>query len=390
MAGVEGGSLARIMALIPAGGVGVRSGLQRPKQFFALAGEAVLSRAVRALEGHVDQMVVAAPEEWLDATRELLGPGVVVVAGGATRFASVHQAWCACSALDDDLLCIHDAARPWFDPGLLNEAFHLAAHCGAVVFGRPASDTIKEVDEANRVVATLDRARIWSAQTPQIFQARLLREGYARFGPDAAFTDEAGMVERLGHPVAMLPANPGNIKMTHPEDFVENAPATNLSLRMGHGYDVHRFDEARPLVLCGVKLPEGPGLLGHSDADVALHALMDAILGAVGEGDIGVWFPDSDGQYANAYSADLFSTLWSRLRDQGWRLVNADLTLLAQVPRLAPHREAMRQKLAELFGCPPRSCNVKATTTEGLGFVGEKRGMAAHAVVLLQHTGGEQ
>jgi 2-C-methyl-D-erythritol 2,4-cyclodiphosphate synthase len=288
------------------------------------------------------------------------------------------------------LLCIHDAARPCFDPGLLNEAFRLAARCGAVVFGRPASDTIKQVDETDQVVATLDRRRIWAAQTPQIFKAGLLREGYAAFGPDAAFTDEASMVERLGHPVTMVPANPGNIKMTHPEDFVEYVPAAPHPLRMGHGYDVHRFDPARPLVLCGVTLPEGPGLLGHSDADVALHALMDAILGAVGEGDIGQWFPDSDGQYANAYSADLFSTLWTRLRDQGWSLVNADLTLLAQIPKLAPHREAMRQKLAELFGCPPQSCNVKATTTEGLGFVGEKRGMAAHAVVLLQRTGRAQ
>ncbi|MCB1050532.1 MAG: 2-C-methyl-D-erythritol 2,4-cyclodiphosphate synthase [Acidobacteria bacterium] len=372
--------MGRKYAIIPAGGIGNRSGLNQPKQFFEWQGEPVLSRSVRLFVGLVDAIVVAAPEEWLDQTVQLVGKQAHVVVGGATRFESVHNAFQALPTHEpNDLIAIHDAARPFFNAQLLNLGFNLCREKGAVLFARKATDTIKWADALGVVEQTLDRNRIWLAQTPQIFSGQLLQKGYKQFQSlEPTFTDEAAMVEAMGHPVHLLEGNIQNRKLTEKEDFMRSGETC-----IGHGYDVHRFDPSRPLYLCGVEIPGGPGLLGHSDADVALHAIMDALLGATGQGDIGHWFPDNDPQYKGVRSTQLFAAVWQDLSQKGYQLGNVDLTIQAQIPKLAPYRDLMRKQLAELFQVSPQKCNVKATTTEGLGFVGEKLGMAAHAVVCL-------
>ena len=364
--------------VIPAGGSGSRMGLPYPKQLMPMGDKTMLEHTLSLFPGM--PIYVAYPGQFEEHFRQEIGGQAHLVKGGETRFDSVRNAVVAIDGLaDEDLVLIHDAARPFLDTSDLDEAFALAEKAGAVIYARKATDTIKLVGNGMMVAQTLDRETIYHAQTPQIFRAGLLREAYQTWGYKGGFTDEAGMLEAGGIRVAIFVSRSENRKITHPEDMTLVRQKT---LRIGHGYDVHRFDPDRPLMLGGVHIENAPGLAGHSDADVAIHALIDALLGAAGLGDIGHWFPDTDPQLAGVDSAVLLEKVWADLTGRGYRLVNADLTIQAQAPKLAPHMAKMRARLGELLGC--EAVNIKATTTEKMGFVGRKEGIAADAVVLLE------
>ena len=369
-----------IHVIIPAGGMGRRMGLPYPKQLLKLGQKTVLEHSVDLFASW--PVTVAAPSSHIGLFAETLPGRVNVVEGGTTRFESVKRAFESILDLTDDaLVVIHDAARPFFDPGTLREACAMAAEVGAVIYASQATDTVKLAAEDGRILQTLDRDRIYLAQTPQIFKAGLLRTAYSNPPRDWAPTDEASLMEHLGVEVRLFKASKTNKKLTTPEDLP--LPVTG-KMRIGHGYDVHRFDETRVLYLGGVAIPNAPGLLGHSDADVLLHALIDALLGAAGLGDIGRWFPDNDPAFEGIRSTVLLERTQTGLAEKGFRLANADMTIMAQTPKLAPHIPNMCRTIAGILDVPESRINIKATTTEGLGFVGRKEGLAAQAVVLLE------
>ncbi|CAM2066810.1 Bifunctional enzyme IspD/IspF [Sulfidibacter corallicola] len=393
--------MVRRFVIVPAGGIGSRMGLPYPKQLLPFRSGTLLEHTC-ALFGDLP-VYVPVPEGFRDLFEEKLAGRAAILLGGATRFDSVRRAFQAIDrdhGLDDaDLVLIHDAARPFLDPQSLEAAWRQTAECGALIYACAAVDTMKRVDGDGRIRETLDRRFVHHAQTPQIFRAGILRTAYRHFDrhPDSPPTDEARLVEMANIPVKVFPSSHANRKITNPEDLtlIEQAsqkdarPAPSpdrgpqMPFRIGHGYDVHRFDPDRPLYLGGILIPGGPGLLGHSDADVAIHALIDAMLGAAGRGDIGHWFPDDDPGFANIRSTLLLEKVWADLRGAGYAVANVDITIQAQVPKLAPYIAEMRACLAGILGVEPERVNIKATTTEGLGFVGTKQGMAADAVALL-------
>ncbi len=368
--------------IIPAGGIGARMGLPYPKQLLPFGSSTILQHGINLFSQW--PVIVPAPASFLELFRQKIGDAAMVVSGGQTRFESVRIAFESIENLrDEDLVLIHDAARPFLDTSNLEDAWRLAAEKGAAIYADKAVDTIKLAGEAGMIESTLNRERIYHAQTPQIFRAGLLRKAYDAFSNQEAPTDEARLLELAGIPVALFPASPNNRKITRPEDLeMLGTPA----IRIGHGYDVHRFDSSRPLWLGGVHIESGPGLLGHSDADVAIHALIDAMLGAAGLGDIGHWFPDTDPELKGVRSTDLLARVWSDLKTRGYTFGNGDITIEAQIPKLAPHIQAMRACIADILETAPTRLNIKATTTERLGFVGREEGMAATAVVTLQQS----
>jgi 2-C-methyl-D-erythritol 4-phosphate cytidylyltransferase/2-C-methyl-D-erythritol 2,4-cyclodiphosphate synthase len=373
----------RVGGILAAGGSGLRAGVA--KQWATLGGESVLRRSARALaaSGVVDEIVAVVPAgEEGRGEAELQGLGVPVrsVPGGAARADSVRA---GLEALGDaGLLLVHDAARPFATPSLVRAVALAASARGAALAALRATDTVKR-GEGDRVRETLDRRALWLAQTPQGFRTPLLRRAFEAAGPDAALaTDECQLVERLGEEVALVPGEPGNFKITGPDDLAHARALVEPGVAMGVGYDVHAFAPGRKLVLGGVEF-EGDGLLGHSDADICAHAICDAVLGAAGLGDIGRHFPDTDPQWKGVSSLRLLREVAGKARDAGWMVGNCDVTLAARRPRIAPRVEEMRARLAEALGVPPSRVNVKGTTGEGLGFVGRGEGIAAHAVALL-------
>jgi 2-C-methyl-D-erythritol 4-phosphate cytidylyltransferase/2-C-methyl-D-erythritol 2,4-cyclodiphosphate synthase len=382
----------RVGAIVAAGGAGQRAGLA--KQWLVLGGESVLRRSARLLAecGLVDELVAVVPAgEEGRAAAELAGlpRAARVVAGGAQRADSVRNGLAALAGCG--VVLIHDAARPFAPLDLVRRVAEAAARDGAALAAQPATDTVKRAAPGAaepRVAATLDRREVWLAQTPQGFRMPLLLRAYEAAGPEAsAATDESALVERLGAPVTLVPGGPGNFKITTPEDVERARSLTELPFATGVGYDTHRFAPGRKLVLGGVE-HDGDGLLGHSDADVCAHAIGDAVLGAAGLGDIGRHFPDTDPQWKGVSSLRLLREIAARAAERGWRVGNADVTLAAKRPKIAPRAEEMRARLAEALGVTPAQVNVKATTGEGMGFVGRGEGIAAHAVVLLARRNG--
>ena len=376
------------IAILPAAGKGTRVGAA--KQFLELAGRPLLVHAARAAAACPDVagLVIAAPSDEVDRVRDLLvahglGPKLhAVVPGGAERADSVRAALAA--AGDFPLVAVHDAARPFATPGLFSRVLAAARIHGAALAALPATDTVKRA-EGERVRGTLDRRELWLAQTPQCFRTDLLREAYARAGAAAsAATDEASLVESLGSPVQLVPGEKENFKVTDPADLDRARSLLERPAAVGYGFDVHAFAEGRRCVLGGVEFPGETGLLGHSDAPV--HALMDALLGAAGLGDIGQHFPDTDERFRGADSIRLLEETVRRVAAAGFLVLNADLTIAAARPRIGPRRAEMRARLAAALGIPLDRVNVKATTTEGLGFVGRAEGVAAQAVALLGRT----
>ncbi|HSN93233.1 MAG TPA: 2-C-methyl-D-erythritol 4-phosphate cytidylyltransferase [Anaeromyxobacteraceae bacterium] len=376
----------RVGAILAAGGSGLRAGAA--KQWMALGGESVLRRAARLLAEcpAVDEIVAVVPagdEARGEAEVAALGKPARAVAGGAERADSVRNGLAALGRCA--VVLVHDAARPFASVDLVARVAEAAARDGAALAATAAVDTVKRAaaGEPARVAETLDRRAIWLAQTPQGFRREVLERAYAAAGAAAsAATDDAALVERLGLPVTLVPGEPGNFKITGPEDLDRARALLEAPVAMGVGYDTHAFAPGRRLVLGGVEF-EGDGLLGHSDADVCAHAIGDAILGAAGLGDLGTHFPDADPRWKGVSSLLLLREIARLAAERGFRVGNCDVTLAARRPRIAPRAAEMRARLAEALGVSPERVNVKATTGEGMGFVGRGEGIAAHAVALL-------
>lgn len=377
-----------VIALLLGAGRGSRFGDATPKQFHALLGKPVIRHAAEALlrDGLLDAIQpVCADGEQARVAMILAGlPARPPVIGGATRQQSVRAGLEALTPNPPRFVLIHDAARPIVPPGTI--AALLAALRGApgAIPAHPVTDTLKRA-EAGRIAATVPRENLFCAQTPQGFHYATLLEAHRRAGTDS--TDDAAILEAEGLVVTLVPGDDSNVKITQAGDLARAAAALGMNLvpRMGTGFDVHRLVEGRPLILCGVTVPHALGLAGHSDADVGIHALCDAIYGALAEGDIGRWFPPSETRWLNADSAHFLRHAATRIAARGGRLANADVTLICERPKIAPHAEAMRARLAALLGVEMDRISVKATTTERLGFTGRGEGIAAQAaaVVLL-------
>ncbi|MFO0580652.1 MAG: 2-C-methyl-D-erythritol 2,4-cyclodiphosphate synthase [Anaeromyxobacter sp.] len=394
----------KVTGIVAAGGSGLRarSGAERAgqgtataKQWLVLGGETVLRRAARALAACplVDELVLVVPpgeEPRAEADLAGLGKPGRAVAGGAARADSVRNGLAAATGA---VLLVHDAARPFASAALAARVAEAAARDGAALAAVPVTDTVKRAAagataaEGGAVAATLDRRELWLAQTPQGFRRDLLARAFEAAGADAALaTDECALVERLGERVTLVPGEPSNFKITGPGDVARARALVEAPVAVGVGYDTHRFAAGRELILGGVKF-EGDGLLGHSDADACAHAIGDAILGACALGDLGRHFPDTDPRWKGASSLDLLRHIVHLAAEQGWAVGNADVTLAAKRPKIAPASAAMREKLAQALGVTPAQVNVKATTGEGMGFVGRGEGIAATAVALLVRRG---
>lgn len=371
----------RFAALLLAAGSGSRFGAATAKQFLSIAGQPVLRHAARALlaEGAVLQPV-GDPEAIANtlAGLDFLPP----VAGGATRQDSVRAGLEALAAHAPQIVLVHDGARPLIPAGTIAALLEaLRTHSGAIP-AVPVADTLKRGTDGT-IAATVPRENLFRAQTPQAFHFPLLLALHRAAGPGA--TDDAAILEAAGHSVALVAGSEDNIKLTYPEDLVrlDRILAATLLPRVGTGYDVHVLAAGRKLILCGIEVPHDQGLTGHSDADVGIHALCDAIYGALAEGDIGRHFPPSDAAYKDADSARFLRHAAARIAARGGRLANADVTLICEQPKITPHAPSMIARLAELLGVEASRISVKATTSERLGFTGRMEGIAAQAVATI-------
>ena len=385
----------KVMALVPAAGVGRRMAADQPKQFLSLGGMPLLSRTLSVLDAvrEIWGVVVAAPPGLVDEVYEAyLRPyGIAkvkaVVPGGRERQDSVKNALQAAQEQGAEWVLVHDAVRPLAGPGLFREVLAAAQKHGAAAAALPCSDTVKEAHADGRVIATLDRSRLWLVQTPQGFSAPLLEQALARASAEGYYaTDEAALLEWMGEEVRLVKGARENLKITTPADLRLAQGWLNAGgagLRVGQGMDAHRLVPDRPLILGGVRIEFAMGLLGHSDADVLTHAVMDALLAAAGLGDIGHIFPDTDPQYKYASSLDLLEKVRERLAAEGWQPRQVSATLIAQRPKVAGFTPAMRENLAQRLGLDTSAVNIAATTTEGLGFTGREEGMAAMATALV-------
>jgi 2-C-methyl-D-erythritol 4-phosphate cytidylyltransferase / 2-C-methyl-D-erythritol 2,4-cyclodiphosphate synthase len=379
--------LVHVSAIIAAGGRGERFGAGRPKQLLTLGGVPILQRSVEALLGHprIHDMVVALPPELAAAPPTYLrarDKPIVVVEGGARRQDSVARAFARVPP-ETELVVIHDAARPLVSADLIERTVAAAAVDGAAVAAMRATDTVKRGDAEGCVIETLPREQVYLAQTPQAFRIAVLRDAL-QHAADA--TDEATLAERAGHRVRLVDGDASNVKITTPADLsvAERAVAAGApAIRIGQGYDLHRLVAGRPLVLGGVTIPFELGLTGHSDADIVCHAVTDALLGAAGLGDIGRHFPDTDGRWKGADSVALLAAASALVREAGYGVVNVDVTVIAERPKLAPHADRMRTNLAAALGCGVAQVSVKAKTNEGVESMGAGASMAAHAVALI-------
>jgi 2-C-methyl-D-erythritol 4-phosphate cytidylyltransferase/2-C-methyl-D-erythritol 2,4-cyclodiphosphate synthase len=368
-------------AVLVAAGSGSRFGAEIPKQFQIVAGQAVLRHAAAVLAGAVDLLQPVGDPAAIGAALAGIAH-LPVVPGGATRQASVRAGLEALAAHGPERVLVHDGARPHIPQGVIAALWAaLETHPGAIP-AVPVADTIKR-GTAGVIEATVPRDHLFRAQTPQAFHFAVLRDLHAHQAEGA--TDDASMLEAAGLKVALVAGSEDNIKLTYPEDLVrlERILAPVLYPRVGTGYDVHVLAAGRRLILCGVDVPHEMGLDGHSDADVGIHALCDAIYGALAEGDIGRHFPPSQAQWKDADSARFLRHAAGRIAARGGRLLNADVTLICERPKIAPHAGAMMARLAELLGTEVSRISVKATTTERLGFTGRMEGIAAQAVATI-------
>jgi 2-C-methyl-D-erythritol 4-phosphate cytidylyltransferase/2-C-methyl-D-erythritol 2,4-cyclodiphosphate synthase len=383
----------RTAAILVAAGRGLRAGAGGPKQYRTIGGRPVIYRAMAPFSSHADVSVVQPvvnPDDGAmfdDAVRGL--PHASPVKGGATRQASVRAGLEALASLKPDIVLIHDAARPFVSAALISRAIDAAAATGAAVPAIPVADTIKLVDGSGRIEATPERARLRIAQTPQSFRFEAILEAHrraAREGRDD-FTDDAALAEWVGLTVATFEGEAANMKLTTPEDFVrEEARLASLlgDVRTGTGYDVHAFGDGDHLMICGIRVPHTRGFLAHSDGDVGLHALVDAILGALADGDIGSHFPPSDMKWKGAASDKFLKYALDRVTARGGRIANLEVTLICERPKIGPLRDQMRARIAEITGLDISRVAVKATTSERLGFTGREEGIAATACATIR------
>jgi 2-C-methyl-D-erythritol 4-phosphate cytidylyltransferase/2-C-methyl-D-erythritol 2,4-cyclodiphosphate synthase len=369
----------RIAAILVGAGTGSRFGADRPKQFLPLLGRAVIRHAAEALAPHVALLQPVGEAEPIGAALAGIGH-LPPVPGGATRQASVRAGLEALAPHAPDLVLVHDAARPIVPAALVRDVIAALADVPGAIPGIPVADTLKRAPDG-RITATVPRAGLYRAQTPQGFRFPLLLALHrAAAGGEA--TDDAALLEAAGETVAVVPGDEDNIKITWPEDLMraERALAPRLLPRTGTGFDVHVLEAGRRLILCGVEVPHEKGLAGHSDADVGIHALCDAIYGALAEGDIGRHFPPTETTWKDADSARFLTHAAGRIAARGGMLANVDVTLICERPKITPHAPRMIARLAALLGVPEDRVSVKATTTERLGFTGRGEGIAAQAV----------
>ncbi len=389
------------MAIIPAGGVGQRMGLDMPKQYYGLLGVPILVHTLRAFEAtsEIDGVIVVVPKDHLQATEALVASyGLAkveqVVVGGRLRQDSVAKGLAALPG-ETEFVVVHDGARPLVTPELIRRCLQGAREKGAAMAAIAVKDTLKDVEASGVIRATVDRSTLWQAQTPQVMRAGILRRAMAGVGQGFIGTDEAAFLEAIGEKMVVVEGSERNIKITRPEDLqiaaallgsdngTDAMDNKNRRERIGHGYDAHTLVAGRDLVLGGVIIDHERGLLGHSDADVLSHALCDAILGALGLGDIGQHFPDSDPAYKGISSLRLLEHVMALASKEGYQLGNGDVTVIAQRPKLSPYWLAMKENLCRACGVEGSQINLKGTTTEKMGFAGRGEGIAAHAVVLM-------
>jgi 2-C-methyl-D-erythritol 4-phosphate cytidylyltransferase/2-C-methyl-D-erythritol 2,4-cyclodiphosphate synthase len=378
----------RISAILVAAGAGTRAGDGPAKQWRPLAGKPVVRWAAEGLlRSGLDLLIVVTPTgEGARAAAALAGlTGWRTVDGGATRTDSVRAGLAALANDPPDVVLIHDSARPLVEPGHVRLLLEGLSDADGACPALPVADTLKRA-VGGRVQATVSRDGLWRVQTPQAFRFDRLTAAYAALAADAAPTDDAGVVEAAGGRMVLTPGDPRLEKLTHAEDFIVAEALANAAriTVAGQGFDVHAFGPGDRLWLCGVEIPHDRGLVGHSDADAGLHALCDAMLGAIAEGDIGDHFPPTDPRWRGAASHQFVTHALSLVRERGGRVLHADVTLISERPKVKPHREAMRARVAELLELPTERVSVKATTTERLGFTGREEGLAAQAVVSVE------
>lgn len=378
----------RVAAIIVAGGSGARAGGEIPKQYRSLLGRPVVAWSAQAFaEAGATEIVVACAPEHADLCRTATSgvPGVKIVSGGDTRTASVRAALAAVG--DADAIMIHDAARPGLRAELVQTlARELQSGAAAVAPALSVPDTLRRADASGRIIEDVAREGVMRIQTPQAFRADVLRAAYAALAPNSSMTDDIAVVRANGVDAKLVEGDAKLMKFTYPEDMpmLERMLGGERITCVGHGVDAHRFGEGAFVTLCGVQIPHSKGLVGHSDADAGWHALVDAILGALGEGDIGAHFPPSDPQWKGADSERFLRHAAKLAEKAGARIVHVDVTLLCERPKIGPHRDAMRARTAEVLGLPPSRVSVKATTTERMGFTGREEGLAAHATATVE------
>jgi len=417
--------LAATSAVIPASGLGRRLDSDTDKMFAPLAGQPLIAHTLAVFQNcpEIGEIVLVVREEQIGRAQDLVRERSLtkvnaVVAGGEVRQDSVRSGLAGVSP-GCDIVAIHDGARPLVTREIVASSIDAARADGAAIAAVPVIDTIKSSLDGRFVSSTLDRERLYAIQTPQTFAREVIQSAYERAYADRYFgTDDAALVERLGLPVRIVQGSYENVKVTTPTDIAtaeaimraraegsrgsaEHAgsmfdvpthspilpfPHSPALPRIGHGYDVHRFGAGRKLFLGGVEFPGEEGLLGHSDADVMLHAVADAVLGAAGAGDIGRLFPDTDPAYKGMRSTVLLARVSEVVAELGWRVGNVDVTLIAQHPRIAEHAPAMRVNIAQALGIGAEQVSVKASTAEGLGPIGEGLGIECHAIALLVRT----
>jgi 2-C-methyl-D-erythritol 4-phosphate cytidylyltransferase / 2-C-methyl-D-erythritol 2,4-cyclodiphosphate synthase len=384
----------RVAAVVVAAGRGTRTGLDYPKQYKMMGGSPMVRASLRVFTTHPQIRVVlpvihpddgarfAAAAEGLDLARP--------VAGAATRQGSVRAGLEALAKEAPEIVLVHDAARPFTSAALVSRAIQAASAHGAAIPGMPVTDTVKLVDAQGTITATLDRAAMRTVQTPQAFRYAILLDAHRRAAAAGRddFTDDGALVEWAGLRVSVFEGEAGNIKMTTADDFARaerDAQAHLSDIRTGIGYDIHSFDTGGDGVwLGGIKIPHTRKLSGHSDADVALHALVDAILGALADGDIGVHFPPSDEKWRGASSDRFLEFAVERVKQRGGMVAHLDVAIVCEAPKVNPRRDEMRKRIAEIAGISIDRVGVKATTNEKLGSLGREEGIAAYATATIR------
>lgn len=383
----------QVAAVVVAAGRGVRAGSELPKQFRQIGGDTLLRRAlstfVNAPDVDIVQPVIRAEDadivSALTRGMNILSP----VFGGATRQVSVRAGLEALESRRPEIVLVHDAARPFASAALISRAINAAKQTGAAIPALPVTDTVKRVDSGDMVEATLERSSLRLVQTPQAFAFATLLDAHRRAAAQKRddFTDDAALAEWAGLKVAVFAGEPGNVKLTTADDFRRAEAIQSATLgdvRTGSGLDVHAFGPGDHVTLGGIPIPHGQALTGHSDADVALHALTDAILGALAEGDIGAHFPPTDPQWRGASSDRFFTFAVERVQARRGRIAHLDLTIVCEAPRIGVHRDNMRANIARLAGINIERVAVKATTSEKLGFTGRGEGIAAYATATVR------
>ena len=370
-------------AIVVAAGSGSRAG--GDKQWRLLGDKPVVRWSVEALlKAGAEEVVVVVAQDGADRATEALSglTGWRAMVGGAERADSVRAGLEALSGAADRPVLVHDAARPFLSNAVICRLLDALPDADGAIAALPLSDTVKK--GADHIDSTMDRAGLWRAQTPQAFRADRLKAAYAAWPAGSAPTDDAAVVEQDGGTVRLIQGDPRLMKLTFPEDFAMAEALIAKQTRVGQGFDAHRWGPGDSVWLCGVEIAHDQTLIGHSDADAGLHALTDAVLGAMGDGDIGDHFPPTDPKWRGAASDQFLIHAVERLTARGGRLVNVDVTLICERPKVKPHRQAMRERLAEMLHLPLDAVSVKATTMEKMGFTGREEGLAASAIATIE------